>query len=301
LSAARPMVERIDKLRHPVAIMKDDELGEVLGSLREKSKSLEDLAQRVQDGRKPDVLAAGRLLERSLFHLERAATGPAETGPVKAEVGEMLDIEIEEDLLEANRQIARVNREAFEKFGVRTVDVMGAIGSGKTSLIGAMVEVLSKNFSVGMLGGDVATSIDADRVRQSGAKTIQINTGKECHLDANLVRRALDQLDLSGLDILFVENVGNLICPSEFDLGCEKRLVVVSVTEGDSMVVKHPIMFLDADVVAINKIDMAESFGTDVGKLESDLESMNPRAVAVRTSVRTGRGLDELLGALSLG
>ncbi|MBU7004041.1 MAG: hydrogenase nickel incorporation protein HypB [Theionarchaea archaeon] len=280
--------------------MSDEDLKIIIEALREKSASIDKLAGELQDGRQPDLLSAGRLLERSLFHLDRAASGSPRSTPILAEEGEMLDIEIEEDLLEANRQIAELNREAFAENGVKTVDVMGAIGSGKTSLIGAMVERLSGQASVGMLGGDVATSIDADRVRRHGAVTLQINTGKECHLDANLVRRALDQMDLGKLDILFIENVGNLICPSEFDLGCEKKLVVVSVTEGDSMVVKHPLMFVEADVVAINKIDMAEVFGTDAGKIESDLESLNPRAVPIRTSVRTGEGIEELLGALSL-
>jgi len=249
---------------------------------------------------RPDLAAAQRLLERALFHLNRSLTSPTVSEPIQAEVGEMLDIEIEEDLLEANRKLAETNRSIFAQHGLRVFDVMGAIGSGKTSLIAAMVERLRGKAKVGMFGGDTATSIDADRVRDKGAQTVQINTGKECHLDANLVRRALEKIDLDAIDVLFIENVGNLICPSEFDLGAERRVVVVSVTEGDSMVVKHPMMFVDADVVAINKIDMLEVFGSDVEKLERDVASLNPRAVAIRTSSRTGEGVDELLRALSL-
>ncbi len=247
-----------------------------------------------------DILAAARLLERSVFHLDRATSNRKASEVVVAEEGEMLDVEIEKDLLEANRAIAEVNRAIFAKHGILSIDVMGSVGSGKTSLIAAMVERLGGRLRCGMLGGDVATSIDADRIREKGAETVQVNTGKECHLDANLVRRALDRFDLSGLDVLFVENVGNLICPSEFDLGCSKRAVVISVTEGESMVVKHPMIFADADVVAINKIDMADVFGTDVEKLEADLAFINPRTTAVRTSATRGLGIESLMQALSL-
>jgi hydrogenase nickel incorporation protein HypB len=257
-------------------------------------------ALRQVENRSSDLLAAERLLNRSLFHLERALAQPPLRELIDAQEGEMLDIEIEEDLLEANRGIAEANRRLLVGHGIRTLDVMGAIGSGKTSLISAMVEHLGGRARCGMIGGDVATSIDAERVRRKGATTIQVNTGKECHLDANLVRRALERLKLDELDVLFVENVGNLICPSEFDLGCEKRLVVISVTEGDSMVVKHPLMFMDADAVAINKIDMAEHFGTDVGKLEADLSNLSPGTTSIRTSTRTGQGVEELLAVLDL-
>ena len=260
----------------------------------------EEIRSKADSGGAPDLLAASSLLDRALFHLRRYLSEPSPSVPVVASVGEMLDIEIEEDLLEANRRIASRNREILAQHGVKAIDVMGAIGSGKTSLIAAMVERLRGRARVGMLGGDVATSIDADRVREKGAVTLQINTGKECHLDANLVRRALESLDLEEIDLLFVENVGNLICPSEFDLGCDQRLVVVSVTEGESMVVKHPMMFMDADVVAINKADMAEAFGTDMGKLEADLRGLNGRAIAIRTSAKLGQGIDQLLAALGL-
>ena len=264
------------------------------------ARDCEHIRSMAEESGGPDLLAASSLLERSLFHLERFLSSPIPSAPVVASEGEMLDIEIEEDLLEANRRIARKNRAILLENGIKAIDVMGAIGSGKTSLIAAMVERLRGRARVGMLGGDVATSIDADRVRERGAVTLQINTGKECHLDANLVRRALESIDLGRIDVLFVENVGNLICPSEFDLGCDQRLVVVSVTEGDSMVVKHPMMFIDANVVAINKSDMAEAFGADVGKLESDLKALNRKAVAVRTSAKLGEGVDDVLSALGL-
>jgi hydrogenase nickel incorporation protein HypB len=263
-------------------------------------RECEEIRFRADSGGGPDLLAASSLLERALFHLRRYLSSPTDSARVVASEGEMLDIEIEEDLLETNRRIAARNRAILAENDIKAIDVMGAIGSGKTSLIAAMVERLKGRARVGMLGGDVATSIDADRVREKGAVTLQINTGKECHLDANLVRRALESVDLGKIDVLFVENVGNLICPSEFDLGCDQRLVVVSVTEGDSMIVKHPMMFIDADVVAINKYDMAEAFGANVGKLESDLRQLNSRAVAVRTSAKLDQGVDDVLSALGL-
>jgi len=281
--------------------MTEDELSSLARRIREDGKRLDRFSRDEHQKGRTDLLAAAKLLERSLFHIERARSAPDIHEPIQAEVGEMLDIEIEEDLLEANRRIAEANRALLAKHGVVAVDVMGAIGSGKTSLIASIVEMLGKGVKCGMLGGDVATSIDADRVRQKGAVTVQINTGKECHLDANLVRRALERIDLPSLDVLFIENVGNLICPAEFDLGASRRMVVISVTEGEGMVVKHPMMFRDADVIAINKIDMAEIFGTNVRKLESDIAAINPKAVSVRTSVRTGQGLGELIRALSLG
>ena len=275
----------------------DEYVRVMVDRLEKESEEIRSKADR--DG-VPDLLAASSLLDRAVFHLKRYLSEPCPSIPVVASAGEMLDIEIEEDLLEANRRIAARNREILAQHHVKAIDVMGAIGSGKTSLIAVMVERLQGRARVGMLGGDVATSIDADRVREKGAETLQINTGKECHLDANLVRRALESLDLDEIDLLFVENVGNLICPSEFDLGCDQRLVVVSVTEGDSMIVKHPMMFVDADVVAVNKVDMAEAFGTDMGKIEADLRGLNSRAVSVRTSAKLGQGIDRLLVALGL-
>lgn len=281
--------------------MTEDELSSLAGRIRQDSKRLARFSKDEDRKGRTDLLAAAKLLERSLFHIERARSAPAVSEPIQAEVGEMLDIEIQEDLLEANKRIAQANRALLAEHGVVAIDVMGAIGSGKTSLIASIVEKLGKRTRCGMLGGDVATSIDADMVRQKGAVTVQINTGKECHLDANLVRRALERIDLSRMDVLFIENVGNLICPAEFDLGASRRMVVISVTEGEGMVVKHPMMFQDADVVAINKIDMAEIFGTNVRKLESDIASINSRAIAIRTSARTGQGLEDLVRALSLG
>jgi hydrogenase nickel incorporation protein HypB len=148
--------------------------------------------------------------------------------------------------------------------------------------------------------GDLTTTIDAELIARHGVETVAINTGKECHLDANLVRKALKNLNLKSLDILFIENVGNLICPSEFPLGSDKRIVVISVTEGPYMVVKHPFIFMEADVVAVNKMDLAEAMSVNIKQLEKDVKSINPKAVVVATNCRTGEGADRVAKALGL-
>ncbi len=219
---------------------------------------------------------------------------------VKAEEGEIYDIELEANLLEANRKIAEENRKLLESHGVKAIDVMGSIGSGKTSLIEKIVEILKDKYRIAVFKGDLTTTIDAEIIGRHGVDVVALNTGKECHLDANLVRKALEKIDLEKIDILFIENVGNLICPAEFPLGSEKRIVVVSVTEGPYMVVKHPFIFMDADVVVINKVDLAEAMNVDVKKLERDVKAINPKAVVVATNCRTGYGVTEVVKALKL-
>jgi hydrogenase nickel incorporation protein HypB len=162
---------------------------------------------------------------------------------VEFQEGESFDIELEEDLLRKNEEIAEVNRRLLDKHGVMGIDVMGSIGSGKTTMIERLTNHLGKTANVGVVAGDLTTTIDAQRIEQQGASVVQVNTGKECHLDANLVGKALRTMPLEKLDLLFIENVGNLICPAEFPLGAQKRLVVISVTEGPYMVVKHPYIF----------------------------------------------------------
>ncbi len=217
---------------------------------------------------------------------------------VTAKDGIIFDIELEESLLAENRKIALDNRETLKKHKIITVDVMGSIGSGKTSIIELFVEKLKARKRVAVIEGDLTTTIDSDRIAKHGVEVIQINTGKECHLDANLVKGALEELDLIDLDIIFIENVGNLICPAEFPLGSDKRLVVISVTEGPYMVVKHPFIFMEANVVAINKIDLAEHMNVNVSQLERDVEKINPKAKVVRVSCKNMIGIDKVLSAL---
>jgi len=220
--------------------------------------------------------------------------------PIKSEEGEILDIELEEDLLRRNRQLAQDNQKLLEQHGILAVDVMGSVGSGKTSLIKNLIPLLRKNYKIGVIAGDVTTSIDAERIAQEGVKVLQINTGKECHLDAHLVAKALAKMDLVSLDLIFIENVGNLICPAEFPLGARKRLVIISVTEGPWMVVKHPYIFLEADVAVVNKIDLARLMEVSPESLKQDLEKIRPDLLVAFTNCLTGAGLSQVVEGLRL-
>ncbi len=220
--------------------------------------------------------------------------------PIVAEEGEVFDIELEEDVLRRNREIADSNRRLLDEKGIVAIDVMGSVGSGKTAILESLSEALKGKYRIAVIAGDVTTSIDAERMRKRGIASIQVNTGKECHLDANLVAKALKALDLNSLDLIFIENVGNLICPAEFPLGAHKRMVVVSVTEGEYMVSKHPFMFMASQVAVINKMDMAKYMGVDPDSLEREAKRINPKITVVRTSAKTGEGIEELIGALGL-
>jgi hydrogenase nickel incorporation protein HypB len=224
-----------------------------------------------------------------------------EANVITSSEGEVFDVELEVDILKENQRLANENKRRLESKGVHAIDVMGSVGSGKTSLIKAMISKIKGNFRIAVIEGDVTTTIDSDLIASEGVPTVQVNTGKECHLDANLIRKALDRLPLDNLDLVFIENVGNLICPSEFPLGSEKRLVVISVTEGPYMVVKHPMMFLGAQVVAINKIELAPAMGVDPKKLSADVAKLNPKAATVYTSCRDGTGIGEVIDRLGVG
>jgi hydrogenase nickel incorporation protein HypB len=219
---------------------------------------------------------------------------------VKAEEGEVYDLELSQDLLEANQRLADENKQFLHKNGVKTVDIMGSIGAGKTSLIEQLVRRLKSKHKIAVFKGDLTTTIDAELIARHGIETVAINTGKECHLDANLIKKALLKLNLKNINLLFIENVGNLICPAEFPLGSDKRVVVISVTEGPYMVIKHPFIFMEADVVTINKADLAKAMNVDIKQLENDVKTINPKASVIATNCRTGQGVNEVIKALGL-
>lgn len=219
---------------------------------------------------------------------------------IKADEDEVLDIELEEDFLKANERMASLNRRTFDRAGVKVIDFMGSIGAGKTSIIERLVVALKGRHRVGVIAGDTTTAIDAERVARHGVASIQINTGKECHLDAPLVRKAAKKLLKGRVDVILIENVGNLICPAEFPLGAHKRVVVVSVTEGEYMIKKKNDIFRAAEVAVINKKDMSGPMGVDIGGLVKDAHDANPSMKVVVTNGRTGEGVPELISALGL-
>jgi len=217
---------------------------------------------------------------------------------IEAAPDEIYDIELEHSLLEANAKLAQENRALLDGHGVTAIDVMGAIGSGKTTLITRLVERLKDQIGVAVFNGDATTSNDADMIASQRVPVVQIATINGCHLDANLVGKALSKTKFGNLRMIFIENIGNLICPAEFPLGSKARVVVVSVTEGPYMVRKHPHMFLGAQVVVINKIDLAEAMGVSVSELTADVHRLKPDIAVIPTSCKTGAGLDQVKAAL---
>jgi hydrogenase nickel incorporation protein HypB len=219
---------------------------------------------------------------------------------IRSKGAEIFDIELEKDLLARNKSLAGVNRKRFDQFKILVIDIMGSIGSGKTSLIKAILRKLRMGEAVGVIAGDLTTTIDAKRIKQEGARVIQINTGKECHLDAHLVGQAIERMHLDTIKILFIENVGNLICPGEFPLGAHKRLVVTSVTEGPYMVIKHPYIFREADVIVLNKIDLAKAMKVSASQLERDAKKINPQVPFIRANALKGVGVPKIINALGI-
>lgn len=206
------------------------------------------------------------------------------------------EVPIGYDVLAVNAGLARSNRSNLDKHGITAFNIMGAIGSGKTLLIEKTIERLGKNRRIGAIAGDVVARIDAVRFEKYGIPTIGLNTGKECHLDAHLVEHGLLELPLDSLDILFIENVGNLICPSDYELGEHKRVVVVSVSEGDDIVEKHPVIFSTADLIIVNKIDIADAVNADADKMVKDARLINPRIDVLKMSLKTGEGFEKWIG-----
>jgi len=206
------------------------------------------------------------------------------------------EVEVQHDIMVANKKLARKNQRILDKDRVFSVDVVGAIGSGKTSLIEAIIDAV--DYKIGVIAGDVISKYDAGRFENHNVPVVGLNTGKECHLDAHLVEHALHDMPLEDIDVLFIENVGNLICPVDFDLGSHMRMVVISVTEGDDTVEKHPLIFQDADLVVINKVDLAEAVGADSDKMVRDVKELNSEVQVIKTSLKTGTGFEEVIEAI---
>jgi hydrogenase nickel incorporation protein HypB len=213
---------------------------------------------------------------------------------------ESFDIILDMDLSRRTSELADANRARLDEHGITAIDVVGSVGSGKTTLIKDIVARLRDRRKIAVIAGDITTRIDAERIESEGVPVVQIQTGGDCHLDSELVRRALDRLDLDALDLIIIENVGNLICPAAFPVGAHTRLLVLSVTEGPYMAVKHPIMVRQADLAVINKIDLAEAMEVDVERLAADVRTVNPQILALPVNARAGVGVDAVIAALGL-
>lgn len=200
-----------------------------------------------------------------------------------------------ESILGANEAVACENRARLDAAGVFGLNVMASPGAGKTSLIEHTIKGLAGQAQLAVIDGDVASSIDADRAAAAGAMAVQINTGGGCHLDASMVRQGLDQLALDEVQLLIVENVGNLICPANFQLGMHERVLVASIPEGDDKPYKYPGMYRDVDVLVINKIDLLPYIDFDMARFRKGVEALNPGLVTFPLSCRTGEGLDAWL------
>ena len=203
-----------------------------------------------------------------------------------------MQIEVMENIFDENDKTADELRELFRAKNVFVLNLLGSPGSGKTSLLEQTLGEIGKKFKTAVIEGDLFTDRDAARIEKHGVPVIQINTVGGCHLDAPMIKKAIGSLDLDNLDLLIIENVGNLVCPASFDLGENARAVVLSITEGDDKPMKYPIIFKDASIVLLNKIDLIEFTNFDLESARKDLQSINPNVEIVETSCTKDRGLD---------
>lgn len=196
-------------------------------------------------------------------------------------------------ILEANERIAAENRRLFVDTGVYVVNLMSAPGAGKTSLLERTVKELNGKLEIGVIEGDIAGIDDAERIGSLGVPVVQINTGGACHLDANMINEVLGDLPLKDLDLLVIENVGNLVCPAEFKVGEDIKVMLLSITEGDDKPLKYPLMFQESSALILNKIDLLPYTNANIDKIKKDSMSLNPSLKIFEVSCKTGKGIAE--------
>ena len=199
----------------------------------------------------------------------------------------------------ANDQLAEEIRQRLDNSSLFSLNIMASPGAGKTSLIERTLKELHPQYKIAVIDGDLATSIDADRAANAGATAVQINTGGQCHIDANMLQNAINSLDLDSFDLLLVENVGNLICPASFQLGTHKNVLIASIPEGDDKPYKYPVMYQDVDALIINKIDLMPYVDFDMPYFEKGVQLLNPNLFTFPLSCRTGEGIEPWISWLT--
>ena len=204
-----------------------------------------------------------------------------------------MEIKVLKDILGANEQMAQRNRELLDSNNIFAVNLMASPGAGKTSLVLATIKGLAGKVRVGVIEGDVSSSLDAELIGKEGVPVVQINTGGECHLEANMVGKALANLPLPDIDLLLIENVGNLICPAEFNLGEHRKVVIPSIPEGDDKPFKYPLMFHISDAVVINKVDLLPHLKFDTEAYSQAVRGINSKVAIFQTSCTTGEGVEK--------
>ena len=195
-------------------------------------------------------------------------------------------------ILEANDRIAEENRKRFQEAGVYVVNLMGAPGAGKTTLLERTIQALKPHCRIGVIEGDIVGSDDAERIGVLDVPVVQINTGGACHLDANMISEVLSDFPLKELDLLIIENVGNLVCPAEFNVGEDRKMMVLSIAEGHDKPLKYPLMFRESSALVLNKMDLLPYMNTDVRKIRNDSLALNPKLEIFEVSCATGAGID---------
>jgi hydrogenase nickel incorporation protein HypB len=211
-----------------------------------------------------------------------------------------LVIDTKKEVEKDNEILAEKINDELKKNNIKSFDIVGAIGAGKTAILEKICEKLSPKYRILVICGDITTRVDADRIEQHKVETVQINTGRECALNAYHINQIIKNKDLTKYDLIFIENVGNLICPSEFTLGTDKRIIVVSITEGEWVIEKHPMLFKMSDIAIINKIDLLERLGTDINKMIQDAKNINSNIKIIQTSAKIGTNLDKLIEIMNL-
>ena len=202
-----------------------------------------------------------------------------------------MKISVVKNIMEANQRIAEENRRRFQEHALMVINLMSSPGAGKTTLLEKTISLLKDDYKVGVVEGDIQSTYDAERIGRTGAPVVQINTGGACHLDSNMVQEALKNLEFQNLNLLFIENVGNLVCPAEFALGEDFKAMILSVAEGDDKPLKYPLMFRESSVLLINKIDLLPFCDCQPDLIEERALKINPRLTIFRVSCRTGEGL----------